>query len=196
MTQIKKNTSYFEDYRKAGTNALHDSLDLCKTHNIETSNLEDRDIYIHHHTDNGGVEVKVTSLTYNKEENRIYLDGIDHRLDVDFLGEDESNAYEDIDLEDDCLFVDAIFVYEALVDYINENTPPKHYYMVNIPGHYGYSFMVESTDELDEVEVIDKCANKNLFNDDDDRHYALVDDLVTDTDIDHFKKNNCCHNVD
>lgn len=189
MTQIKKNTSYFEDYHKAGTNALHDSLDLCKTHNIETINLEDKDIYIHYHTDGGGVEVKVTTLTYDKESNKIFIDGIDN-LD------EEDNTYESIDLEDDCLFVDAIFVYEALVDYINENLSPKHYYMVNIPGHYGYSFMVESTDELDEVEVIDKCADKNLFNDDSDKNYALVDDMVTDTDIDHFKKNNCCHNVD
>ena len=87
MTQIKKNTSYFEDYRKAGTNALYDSLDLCKTHNIETIDLEDKDIYIHYHSEYG--VLKVTSLTYNKEENKIYLDCIDHHLDVAFLGEDE-----------------------------------------------------------------------------------------------------------
>lgn len=189
MTQIKKNTSYFEDYRKAGTNALHDALDLCKTHNIETINLEDKDIYIHYHTVDGGVEVKVTTLTYDKETDKIFIDGIDNP-------DEEENTYESINLEDDCLLVDAIFVYEALVDYINENTPHKHYYMVNIPGHYGYSFMVESTEELTELEVIDIASERDLFNDITDRHYAIVDDLVTDTDIDHFKKNNCCHNVD
>ena len=189
MTQIKKNTSYFEDYHKAGTNALHDSLDLCKTHNIETINLEDKYIYIHYHTDDGGVEVKVTTLTYDKETNKIFIDGIDNSSETDI-------TYESIDLEDDCLLVDAIFVYEALVDYINENNPTKHYYMVNISGYYGYSFMVESSEELTELEVIDIASERDLFNDITDRHSANVDDLVTDADIEHFKKINCCYNVD
>lgn len=189
MAQIKKNTSYFEKYHSAGTNALYESLKLCKEHNIETIDLEDKDIYIHYHTDDGGVEVKITTLTYDKETNKIFIDGIDN-LD------EEDNTYESINLEDDCLLVDAIFIYEALVDYINENNPTKHYYMVNISGHYGYSFMIESTEELTELEVIDIASERDLFNDITDRHYAIVDDLVTDTDIEHFKKNNCCHNVD
>ena len=188
MAQIKKNTSYFEKYHSAGTNALYESLKLCKEHNIETIDLEDKDIYIHYHHAYG-TEVKVSTLTYDKETNKIFIDGIDNSSETDI-------TYESIDLEDDCLLVDAIFVYEALVDYINENTPPKHYYMVNIPGHYGYSFMVESSEELTELEVIDIASERNLFNDMDDRHYAIVDDLVTDTDIEHFKKINCCYNVD
>jgi hypothetical protein len=195
MAQIKKNTSYFEKYHSAGTNALYESLKLCKEHNIETIDLEDKDIYIHYHHAYG-TEVKVSSLTYDKENHKIYLDGIDSHLDVDSLEDGETNSFEDIDLEDDCLLVDAIFIYEALVDCINENNPTKHYYMVNISGYYGYSFMVESSEELTELEVIDIASERDLFNDITDRHSANVDDLVTDADIEHFKKINCCYNVD
>ena len=63
----------------------------------------------------------------------------------------------------------------------------KIYYKIDVPGRHGYSFMVFSTDELDEGEVLDKALAKGLFDDDEDADYAVVDDLVTDSEIEFFK---------
>lgn len=70
------------------------------------------------------------------------------------------------------------------------------YYTVNVHGKRGYSFMVESEDELfDEGDVIDACLDNGLFECDEDADCAFVDDLVSAYDIEHFKKNNCCHKI-
>ena len=39
----------------------------------------------------------------------------------------------------------------------------KHYYKIDVPGHYGYSFMVVSNDELDEYDVLNKSYLKGLI---------------------------------
>ena len=59
----------------------------------------------------------------------------------------------------------------------------KHYYKIDVAGRHGYSFMVFSTDELDECEVIDIALRNGLFEDDDDADYAIVDVLVSDFDF-------------
>ena len=33
----------------------------------------------------------------------------------------------------------------------------KHYYKIDVPGHYGDSFMVVSNDELDELDVLHRA---------------------------------------
>ena len=63
----------------------------------------------------------------------------------------------------------------------------KFYYKIDVAGRHGYSFMVFSTDELDEGEVLDKALAKGLFQDEIDADYAVVDDLVTDYEIEFFK---------
>jgi len=66
----------------------------------------------------------------------------------------------------------------------------KHYYKIDVPGHYGYSFMVVSNDELD---VLHKAYLNGCFNDATDLRYAIVDDLVSENDIEFFK--NCTYDI-
>lgn len=63
----------------------------------------------------------------------------------------------------------------------------KIYYKIDVMGKHGYSFMVSSNDMLDEGEVLDKALAKGLFQDEIDADYAVVDDLVSDYDIENFK---------
>ena len=70
----------------------------------------------------------------------------------------------------------------------------KHYYKIDVSGRNGYSFMVVSNDELDEYDVIDKALVKGLFDDETDADYAIVDDLVSEYDIENFK--DCTHSID
>ena len=69
------------------------------------------------------------------------------------------------------------------------------YYKVDVMGKNGYSFMVQSTEELDELDVIHKAYLSDLFNDAIDLNYAMVDDLVDETDVEHFKSCGCLHNI-
>lgn len=71
----------------------------------------------------------------------------------------------------------------------------KFYYKIDVAGRHGYSFMVFSTDELDEGEVLDKALAKGLFQDEFDADYAIVDDLVSNYEIEHFTKCGCCHQI-
>ena len=70
----------------------------------------------------------------------------------------------------------------------------KHYYKIDVPGHYGYSFMVVSNDELDELDVLNKAYLNGCFNDATDLDYAVVDDLVSEYDIEIFK--DCTYSID
>lgn len=63
----------------------------------------------------------------------------------------------------------------------------KIYYKIDVPGKHGYSFMVSSNDMLDEGEVLDKALAKGLFEEEYDADYAVVDDLVSDYEIEVFK---------
>ena len=63
----------------------------------------------------------------------------------------------------------------------------KIYYKIDVLGKHGYSFMVTSNDVLDEGEVLDKALAKGLFQDELDANYAIVDDLITDYEIEVFK---------
>jgi hypothetical protein len=63
----------------------------------------------------------------------------------------------------------------------------KIYYKIDVMGKHGYSFMVTSNDVLDEGEVLDKTLAKGLFQDEIDADYAVVDDLVSEHEIEVFK---------
>ena len=69
----------------------------------------------------------------------------------------------------------------------------KIYYKIDVPGKHGYSFMVSSNDMLDEGEVLDKALAKGLFEDEIDADYAVVDALVTDSEIEVFKS--CTYDI-
>ena len=194
MTKIvEKNKGLLNSYFVAGHSAILEIKLLCKQFNVSTIDLTKYDVYIHaHNDDEGGIELRLLTLSYNPTKKKITLLG--NSINGDNIS--------DIDLEDDCLLVDALFIYEALVDYINDNPTEYndcveevsiHYYMVNVPRHYGYSFLVRSKDELNENEVIDACASLGYFTDNDDRHYAYVDDLVTDYDIERMK--DCTYDI-
>ena len=66
----------------------------------------------------------------------------------------------------------------------------KHF-IINVPGNHGYSFMV--CGDFNEDEAIDLALKAGLFEDDEDADYAFVDNLVSDRDIEHFKKCGCCY---
>lgn len=180
---MKKNKSFLNSYFVAGHSAILEIKLLCKQFNVSTIDLTKYDVYIHaHNDDEGGIELHLNTFSYNPTKEKITLVG--NSINGDNISH--------IDLEDNCLLV------EALVDYINDNPEVYkdiqveeeeliYHYMVNVPGHYGYSFLVRSKDELNENEVIDACASLGYFTDNDDRYYALVDDLVTDYDIERMK---------
>lgn len=69
----------------------------------------------------------------------------------------------------------------------------KHYYKIDIMGKNGYSFMVVCNEELDELDVLHRAFLCDLFSDDNDVHYAVVDDLVSEYDIENFK--NCTYDI-
>lgn len=55
----------------------------------------------------------------------------------------------------------------------NDESSSEKFYLVNVPGKYGYSFMVNTALE-DESDILTKCSEKELFNDDEDVNYASV----------------------
>jgi hypothetical protein len=69
----------------------------------------------------------------------------------------------------------------------------KIYYKIDVLGKHGYSFMVTSNDAIDEGEVLDKALAKGLFQDEIDADYAVVDDLVSEHEIEVFK--NCTYDL-
>ena len=64
----------------------------------------------------------------------------------------------------------------------------NNFYLVNVPGKYGYSFMVNTALE-DESDILTKCSEKELFNDDEDVNYASVSEADK-YDREHFKEFN------
>lgn len=70
----------------------------------------------------------------------------------------------------------------------------KYYYKIDVPGRHGYSFMVVSNNELDEIQVLDKALVYGLFNDNVDANYAIIDNLISNYDIENFK--DCTYEID
>ena len=55
----------------------------------------------------------------------------------------------------------------------NDESSSEKFYLVNVPGKHGYSFMVNTALE-DESDILTKCSEKELFNDEEDVNYASV----------------------
>lgn len=69
-----------------------------------------------------------------------------------------------------------------------------NYFKIDVIGSDGYSFMV-CTDESNEDTIIDLAAENNLFQDADDADRCIVDSLVDEQDIEHFKNCNCLYEI-
>ena len=70
------------------------------------------------------------------------------------------------------------------------------YYKIDVMGKNGYSFMVETDEELRyDEDAIDLAVEHHLFQDSEDANYAVVDDLVTEREIEEFKSSGCCHKI-
>lgn len=70
------------------------------------------------------------------------------------------------------------------------------YYKIDVMGKNGYSFMVETDEELRyDEDAIDLAVEHHLFQDSEDADYAVVDDLVTEREIELFKSSGCCHKI-
>ena len=54
-----------------------------------------------------------------------------------------------------------------------EKKQENNFYLVNVPGRHGYSFMVNTALE-DESDILEKCSELDLFNDEEDAIYASV----------------------
>lgn len=67
------------------------------------------------------------------------------------------------------------------------------YYKIDVMGRNGYSFMVKSNEELNENEIISRCLDNDYFNDNLDADYAVIDDLISQYDIDNFSS--CTFNI-
>ena len=55
----------------------------------------------------------------------------------------------------------------------NDESSSEKFYLVNVPGKHGYSFMVKTILE-DESDILEKCSELDLFNDEEDAIYASV----------------------
>ena len=64
----------------------------------------------------------------------------------------------------------------------------NNFYLVNVPGKYGYSFMVNTALE-DESDILSKCYEMELFNYEEDVTYASVSE-ADEYDQEHFKEFN------
>lgn len=70
------------------------------------------------------------------------------------------------------------------------------YYKIDVMGKGGYSFMIETDEELRyDEDAIDLALEHHLFQDSEDADYAVVDDLVTEHEIELFKSSGCCHEI-
>ena len=62
----------------------------------------------------------------------------------------------------------------------------KNYYLLNVPGKHGYSFML-LCDAKDEEEAISMAADAELFQDPEDADYCIAEE-ASESDIMHFMK--------
>jgi hypothetical protein len=64
----------------------------------------------------------------------------------------------------------------------------KKYFLINVLGKHGYSFMIHAAVN-DEFAAINAAAENSLFNDEEDAEYAIAEE-ASDYDIEHFEKDN------
>ena len=80
---------------------------------------------------------------------------------------------------------------------INDMLDNQHYYKIDVFGQNGYSFMIETNEELrDKYDALDLALEYNLFENPTDADIADVDDIILFYDIEHFKSCGCCYYID
>ena len=94
----------------------------------------------------------------------------------DSESEEDSDEFEGDDSEDESGLA------------TNDDSLSENFYLVNVPGKHGYSFMVKTILE-DESDILEKCSELDLFNDEDDVTYASVSEADK-YDREHFKEFN------
>lgn len=69
------------------------------------------------------------------------------------------------------------------------------YVIINVFGKNGYSFMVTTSEPIIiEENILNACAEKNLFEDEDDIYSSSIETMVNKNDIEFFKE--CTYNID
>lgn len=83
-------------------------------------------------------------------------------------------------------------LYNKIEEMQPQSNNEYHYYKVDVllPRN-GYSFMLATTDELDEYELRQLALDNGLYEEDSDAYHSIVDDLVSHHDITHFKEIGC-----
>lgn len=69
----------------------------------------------------------------------------------------------------------------------------KKYWLINVVGNHGYSFMVCGELE-DEDEAIDAAFDEDLFESADDANYATAEE-ADENDIKHFTEGGYCYEI-
>ena len=128
-------------------------------------------------------QYQIVQLKYNPDEDGLIATTIDGEELTYFALDDIAYLIED--LPEECL------EYAETADTGEE----FNYIMVNVPGVYGYSFMVKTKDKnISDSDVIDACVKQELFQAEWDFRYASINREVSIDDIEHFK--NCTYNID
>ena len=100
-------------------------------------------------------------------------------------------AYLIEDLSEDCL------EYAETIEEPDEKPGDSlNYIMVDVPGEYGYCFMVTTKyDNMSKQEILTACLNKDLFEAVEDIENATIDREVSKEDITQFKSSRCTYNI-
>lgn len=73
----------------------------------------------------------------------------------------------------------------------------KYYYKIDVISRkHGYSFMISNNTEIEnENDVIDIALENNLFECEYDAERAVIDNLVSNMDVEHFTRCGCVYEV-
>jgi len=138
-------------------------------------------------SDDDTKQYQIVQLEYNPDKHDLIATTIDGKRLDNFAFDDIGYLIED--LSEECL------------EYAETGEEPEkpsdclNYIMVNVPGKYGYSFMVTTKyANMSEQEILNACLANDLFEQETDVEIASIDTDVYEDDIRHFK--DCTHNID
>lgn len=135
-------------------------------------------------SDDDAKQYQIVQLEYNPDKHDLVATTIDGKRLDNFAFDDIGYLIED--LSEECL------------EYAETEEKPSdglNYFMVNVPGKYGYSFMVTTKyANMSEQEILNACLANDLFEQETDVEIASIDTEVYEDDIRHFK--DCTYNID
>lgn len=127
-----------------------------------------------------------TTISTAFEDGKRSMDVEWHSVMKQYCEEHDLN-YLDFIKEIAPMFSDAQEETEEPVNYGDAIQPGK-FYLVNVSGKNGYSFMVK-TEMEDESDILEKCSELDLFDCEEDSNYAFVSEADK-YDQEHFKEYN------